>query len=171
LRPPPERRVDLPRPRQPDGGLKVGVVWQGNPKHENDRQRSLPLALLDSLLGLSGVTFYSLQVPAAPLDGNHVLVDLAGLIHDFADTAALVSQLDLVISVDTSVAHLAGALGRPVWLLLPFAPDWRWLLDRGDSPWYPTMRLFRQPVPGDWASVIQEVRAALLERGQSRPRQ
>jgi ADP-heptose:LPS heptosyltransferase len=88
-------------------------------------------------------------------------VDLAPLIGDYADTAALVSQLDLVISVDTSVAHLAGALGRPVWLLLPCAPDWRWLLGRADSPWYPTMRLFRQPQPGDWKAVIDQVEREL----------
>ena len=167
LRPPRERRLGLSNSGKPGGRLKVGIVWQGNPQHENDRQRSLPFGLLESVLSLPGVAFYSLQVPAAPEGarpsaGGESLIDLSGLIHDFADTAALVSQLDLVISVDTSVAHLAGALGRPVWLLLPFAPDWRWLLGRNDSPWYPTARLFRQPAAGDWRSVLQEVREALL---------
>ena len=90
------------------------------------------------------------------------LIDLTQEIKDFADTAALIENLDLVISVDTAVAHLAGALGRPVWTLLPFSPDWRWLADRDDSPWYPTMRLFRQPLPGDWRSVISKIKANLL---------
>jgi ADP-heptose:LPS heptosyltransferase len=98
--------------------------------------------------------FYSLQ-PQPKADD--LVTDLAGLIGDYADTAALLSQLDLIISVDTSVAHLAGALGHPVWLLLPHAPDWRWLAQRSDSPWYPSMRIFRQPVAGDWSSVLKEV--------------
>jgi Flp pilus assembly protein TadD len=114
-----------------------------------------------------GAAFYNLQVaPTAEWAGEaanrDALIGLEHLIHDFADTAALMAQLDLVISVDTSVAHLAGAVGCPVWVLLPFAPDWRWLLERGDNPWYHTMRLFRQPVPGDWTSVVQQVRTALF---------
>lgn len=92
------------------------------------------------------------------------VIDLTGEIRDFADTAALIQNLDLVISIDTAVAHLAGALGKPVWTLLPFVPDWRWLLDREDSPWYPTMRLFRQPSPGDWHSVISRVGEELRRR-------
>jgi ADP-heptose:LPS heptosyltransferase len=101
------------------------------------------------------------------------LFDLTDQLQDFADTAALICNLDLIITVDTAVAHLAGALGRPVWVLLPFAPDWRWLRNRSDSPWYPTMRLFRQPVPGDWAQpieqIVRELKGAIEDRarGQS----
>ena len=91
-------------------------------------------------------------------------------LHDFADTAALTSLMDLVISVDTASLHLAGALGRPAWGLLPFAPDWRWMLDRADSPWYPTMRLFRQPAPGDWPTVIEQVQEALAAMTSTMPR-
>jgi ADP-heptose:LPS heptosyltransferase len=108
-----------------------------------------------------GVRFFSLQIQSpqnAPASLREAgLVDFTDRITDFADTAALVAELDLIISVDTAVAHLAGALGRPVWTLLPFAPDWRWGLDREDTPWYPTMRLFRQPALGDWASVISRM--------------
>src|SRR5204863_3354138 len=120
------------------------------------------LAALAPLLAVEGVSFFSLQkgeragdILASGLAGR--IVDLGPALGDFADTAAAVSCLDLVISVDTAVAHLAGALAKPVWTLLPFAPDWRWLMEREDSPWYPTMRLLRQPVPGDWASVIETV--------------
>jgi hypothetical protein len=124
------------------------------------------LEILQPLLEQPRTTFYSLQVKQAPASRPHGLesrlVDLSPLIHDYADTAALVGQLDLVISVDTSVAHLAGALGSSVWVLLPYAPDWRWLLGRADSPWYPTMRLFRQPQPGDWPAVVRQVEIELL---------
>jgi ADP-heptose:LPS heptosyltransferase len=110
--------------------------------------------------------FFSLQVgkPAGELNSgelSHRIRDLSPLLSDFAETAAALSCMDLVISVDTAVAHLAGSLGKPVWLLLPFAPDWRWLLGRPDSPWYPSMRLFRQKTPGDWGTVVQEMSAAL----------
>ncbi|MGO8698994.1 MAG: tetratricopeptide repeat protein [Limisphaerales bacterium] len=148
------------------GDLKIGLVWAGNPAQKNDWRRSMPFEILRPLLGQAGVTFYSLQVPA-PASGPHPLesrlVDLSPLISDYSDTAALLEQLDLVISVDTSVAHLAGALGRPVWVLLSYAPDWRWLLGRADCPWYPTMRLFRQPQPGDWAAVVSQVESELAE--------
>ena len=149
------------------GDLKIGLVWAGNPSHQNDRHRSIPLKLLQPLLARGGAIFYSLQVPRDPLldslaSGSRCF-DLSLLIHDYSDTAALMSQLDLVISVDTSVIHLAGALGRPVWLLLPYAPDWRWLLGRADSPWYPTMHLFRQPQPGDWTAVVNEVEGKLVD--------
>jgi hypothetical protein len=114
-----------------------------------------------------GLPLYCLQRELRPSDlpAFATLTNVAffgQVIRDFSDTAALIAQLDLVVSVDTAVAHLAGALGKPVWLLLPFAPDWRWLLDRNDSPWYPTMRVFRQSRPGDWKAVISRVREALL---------
>jgi Tfp pilus assembly protein PilF len=168
LQPPARRRVVLPPPRgQQDARLKVGLVWRGNPQHPNDRQRSIPLASLEPLFAVPGVAFYNLQVAPGPQFAGEAasqpaLIPLEGLLRDFADTAALVDQLDLVISVDTSVAHLAGALGQPAWVLLPFAPDWRWLLGREDTPWYPTLRLFRQSAPGDWSAVIQRVRDSLL---------
>jgi Flp pilus assembly protein TadD len=167
LRPPGGRQAPLPAP--PDSQarpFKVGLVWRGNPRHTNDCHRSIPAKLLEPLLALPGVAFYSLQLGASPGDlppepPFNKVIDLSPLIHDFADTALLMKQLDLVISVDTSTVHLAGALGQPAWLLLPCAPDWRWLLGRNDSPWYPSLRLFRQPVPGDWAAVVRDVRAAL----------
>jgi hypothetical protein len=148
--------------------LRVGLVWAGNPGHQNDRNRSLRGVSLAALSEIEGITFYSLQkgykgaAPPTPPAGLK-LVDLTDRIADFSDTAALVSLLDLVITVDTSVAHLAGAMARPVWVLLPKLPDWRWMLDRADSPWYPTMRLFRQGRAGDWGAVVQRVREALEE--------
>jgi hypothetical protein len=153
-------------------GLKVGLVWGGSTHHLNDTLRSIAFRQLEPLLGLGGVTFFSLQIGKAGEDVTSSqyagkVVDLTAQIEDFADTAAIVEQLDLVISVDTAVAHLAGALGKQVWLLLPFAPDWRWLLNREDSPWYPTMRLFRQSRLGDWESVISHVEIDLLKLGDS----
>jgi tetratricopeptide (TPR) repeat protein len=150
----------------PVRGLRVGLAWAGSPTHLGDRFRSIAFSLFEPLLQLEGVHFFSLQwgpesrqVAAA----HGPITDLAPAIDDLADTAALMEQLDLVVAVDTAVVHLAGALGRPVWVMLPFAPDWRWLLDREDSPWYPTMRLFRQPRFGDWAAVVERVGAALVE--------
>ena len=150
------------------GGLKVGLVWAGSPTNKNDRYRSVALAQLAPLAAAPGVTFYSLQKgPAAsqtatPPPGME-LIDLTEDLHDFADTAALISNLDLVISVDTAVVHLAGAMGKPAWVLLAREQDWRWLLTREDTPWYPTLRLFRQRTPGDWPEVIGRVAAALAE--------
>ena len=143
-------------------GLKVGIVWAGHRGHTNDRNRSLSLAALAPLAGVFGVRFFSLQKGDAASESHHPppgmeLTDVGQDLNDFADTAALIANLDLVIAVDTAVVHLAGAMGRPVWTLLPFVPDWRWLLGREDSPWYPTMRLFRQPEAGDWESVIRRV--------------
>jgi tetratricopeptide (TPR) repeat protein len=150
-------------------GLKVGLVWKGNPSHPNDKNRSLPgLETLARLWEVPGVFFVSLQkTPEGPdgseLPGNQPILNMGSALRDFADTAAVIEHLDLVITVDTSVAHLAGALGKPCWVLLPFIrTDWRWLHGRSDSPWYPgIMRLFRQPGPGDWASVMGEVVAEL----------
>ncbi|HSZ55892.1 MAG TPA: tetratricopeptide repeat-containing glycosyltransferase family protein [Tepidisphaeraceae bacterium] len=144
-------------------GLKVGLVWAGSPKHRKDHQRSIPPEELAPLAAVGGVRFISLQKGDASSTRIGLnLVDWTAELTDLADTAALIANLDLVICVDTAVAHLAGALARPVWLLLPFAPDWRWMWDRADSPWYPTMRLFRQSSPGNWAGVIAGVVDALL---------
>jgi tetratricopeptide (TPR) repeat protein len=145
--------------------LRVGLVWSGNPKHVNDHNRSLPLSALAQLLDLDA-TFVSLQKDLRPEDkptllAQTAIVDLTDHLTDFAETAALVSCLDVVITVDTSVAHLAGALGRPTWILLPDWPDYRWLLDRDDSPWYPAVRLFRQTETREYVSVLERVRAEL----------
>ena len=146
----------------PGGALNVGLAWAGNPDHRNDRKRSLSLDQLAPLADVKGVRFFSIQqgkpaqqlrMPPRGMD----LIDAAAELTDFADTAALIARLDLVITVDTAVAHLAGATGRAAWVLLPFSPDWRWLLGRHDSPWYPTLRLFRQDAPGDWETVVTRV--------------
>lgn len=148
-------------------GPKVGLVWAGNPAFRGDKARSpRRLALYQPLAEVPNVQFVSLQKGDAaaqtrdPASGM-ALTDWTGDLGDFADTAALVAHLDLVICSDTAVAHLAGALGKPVWVLLPFVADWRWLLDRADSPWYPTMRLFRQQQAGDWTTLLQSVREHL----------
>ena len=143
--------------------VRVGLAWSGRPTHPDDRNRSIPFRELLPLLKSPGVEFHSLQPGAEPTTGTH-FVRHGEALKDFADTAALIANLDLVISVDTAVAHLAGAMGKPAWLLLPFSGDWRWMLNRSDTPWYPTMRLFRQPRARDWASVVQEVAQALKER-------
>ena len=151
----------------PSGGpIRVGVVWRGNPKHSNDAHRSVNFATFQRLFAAANCEFVCLQVglnetEAAAFAGHSHLVNPTDQIKDFADTAAIIMQLDLVIAVDTSVAHLAGALGKPTWVLLPFSPDWRWMLGRNDSPWYPSVRLFRQPTIGDWDTVISDVCAAL----------
>jgi len=146
-------------------GLRVGLVWSGNPEHKDDQNRSIPLRLLAPLLDLDA-TFVSLQKNPRPADAALLrertdIVDLTAQLTDFVETAALVSCLDIVVTVDTSVAHLAAALGRPTWIMLPYMPDYRWLLDRDDSPWYPTARLFRQDATRDWSGVVDRVRAAL----------
>lgn len=144
------------------GPLRVGLVWAGNPGHKNDRSRSCRLADWDVLGAVPNVALYSLQKGPAEAQIGGVPpawrpVPLGPLLEDFADTAAAMQALDLVIAVDTSSAHLAGALGVPVWTLLPFSPDWRWMLGREDTPWYPGMRLFRQSAPGDWPAVLARV--------------
>lgn len=141
-------------------GLRVGLAWAGNPAYGADRHRSLDPALLLPLADLPGLSLVSLQ-PGAPPPAALGLWDETARLTDYGETAALISALDLVISVDTGVAHLAGALGKTVWLLNRYAPDWRWLLHRADSPWYPTLRQFRQRAPGDWPGVIADIRAAL----------
>jgi tetratricopeptide (TPR) repeat protein len=147
-------------------GARVGLVWAGNPKHGNDPNRSLGLRQMLPLLSGSRARFFSLQRDLRDGDAE-LLRHCPGLIHlgqelaTFAETAAIISLLDLVISVDTSVVHLAGALGKPVWILLPRVPDWRWMLARSDSPWYPSARLFRQSRSGDWSDVIDDVGRAL----------
>ncbi len=166
LTPPAGKRI-LPETSNP-AALKVGVVWAGNAQHKNDRNRSLPLIKLAPLFDLPGIAFFSLQTGPQTDELNRFEhgskpIDLSPQLRDFSDTAAAISDLDLVISVDTSVAHLAGALGKTVWTLLPFAPDWRWLTERQDSPWYPTMRLFRQPAFGDWHAVVADAVRALAE--------
>lgn len=144
--------------------LRVGLVWSGNPKHPNDRNRSVPMQMYLRLLDLDAA-FISLQKDPRPDDKALLeqtdIIDASAHLTDFTETAALINCLDLVITVDTSVAHLAGALGRPTWILLPCLPDWRWLLDRDDSPWYPTVRLFRQDQTRDYGPVIDRVRREL----------
>lgn len=141
-------------------GLKVGLTWAGNPRHKNDRNRSLPVDALGALAGLDNILFFGLQKGCAgpnPLE----TVELLDAASDFRDTAAIVQNLDLIVSVDTSVAHLAGAMGKPVRTLLPFAPDWRWMLDRASTPWYPSMKLYRQTRRQDWTEVLEKLRAEL----------
>ena len=168
--------VPFELPATPRDRLKVGVVWAGNPALQNDLVRSVALNELSPLFSMQTISFFSLQVgPArrqlAMSKDAARIIDLAPRLSDFAKTAAAISRLDLIISVDTAVAHLAGALAKPIWLMLPFAPEWRWLLDRKDSPWYPSMRLFRQPAPDDWASVVtrivDEIRS--IDPGSARP--
>jgi tetratricopeptide (TPR) repeat protein len=142
----------------PPGHLKVGIAWAGNPDHPNDRERSMTLAEVVPLLDVPRTAWFSLQKGAPGAAG---ITTLARFPADMAETAAVMANLDLVISVDTAVAHLAGATARPVWTLLPFVPDWRWMLQRDDTPWYPTMRLFRQPRLHDWPSTIRRVREEL----------
>ena len=150
------------------GSRRVGLVWAGRPTHRNDRNRSVALSGLGAITGLDGVTFVSLQKgPAVTQVGGYFgrvpLVNLGPELADFEDTLAVMDGLDLVLTVDTAVGHLAGAAGKPVWVMLPHAPDWRWLMARADSPWYPTMRLFRAPAPRDWGAVTAEVAAALRD--------
>jgi hypothetical protein len=158
-------------------GFRIGVVWQGNPKFGNDRARSYPLTALAPLARLNGVSLVSLQVENGldqlndvdfpVLDLGNALVRAPGM---FMDAAAVIHNLDLVVTCDSALAHLAGGLGVPVWLGLPHASDWRWLVGRHDSPWYPTMRLFRQPVTGDWATVFERMAGELSEQLGAGPR-
>ena len=146
-------------------GLRVGLVWGGNAHHINDFRRSIDFSRLRPLLDVPGVRWFSLQVGRNASDVAALptgsIVDLSAELTDFAETAGAVMNLDLVIAVDTAVVHLAGALARPAWVMISFTPDWRWMTERDDSPWYPTLRLYRQPQPGDWDSVIDRVAADL----------
>jgi hypothetical protein len=151
--------------REAGSALKVGVAWSGAPGNTQNVRRSLPLAALGPLLDVLGIRWFSLKwqaepptAPDAPYAARLVALPMR---NDFDGIAALVSELDLVISVDTSLAHLAGALGKPVWVLLAYVPDWRWMLGRHDSRWYPTARLFRQRATGDWTEPVREAEAAL----------
>lgn len=151
--------------------LKVGLVWGGNPKHLRDHQRSIPAAMLRPLCNAPGIDFYSLQKGPQAEEARGLrlrAIDLGPELLDYRDTVAVLAELDLVISVDTSVAHAAGALGRPVWLLIPTPPDWRWLLEGNTSGWYPSMRIFRQHSRNEWEPVIQDVVDALKEFARSR---
>ena len=150
-----------------DAGFKIGLVWAGSPTHTNDRERSVPLSRFAPLSKISGCSLYNLQIGDAASqlqDIDWPMRDLTAEIGDYADTAALVTALDLVITVDTSVAHVAGALGKDVWVLLPYAPDWRWQMERTDSPWYPSMTLYRQPERRDWDSVFEALENDLRQQ-------
>ncbi|ETR72808.1 MAG: TPR repeat-containing protein [Candidatus Magnetoglobus multicellularis str. Araruama] len=148
-------------------GFRVGISWAGSPIHKNDKNRSCPLSLFYPLTQMDGVVLFGIQKGPAVNDlknATHMpVIDLSDLIQDFSDTATAIFHMDLIISVDTATAHLAGAMGKPVWMILPHAPDWRWMLDRHDSPWYPSIRLFRQPTPGDFKTVMQTIHQALIQ--------
>jgi ADP-heptose:LPS heptosyltransferase len=166
-------RVAAWRTRLAGAAPRIGLVWSGNPTQRDDAARSMPLAHMLPLQ-TTGASLFALQpqvraADRAVLAATPGIVDLGGALTDFDETAAVLEALDLVISVDTAVGHLAGALGRPTWLLLAAVPDWRWMLDREDSPWYPTARLFRQSARGDWKSVVRRVcegLAAMARGGQ-----
>lgn len=148
------------------GKLRVGIAWAGRTTHANDKNRSMNLGQWQPLLNVPGVSFVSLQkeIPEcdiAAMATNNKILSLGSELNDFSDTAALIQVLDLVISVDTSVVHLAGALGKPAWVLLPYVPDWRWLYNREDSPWYPSLRLFRQNAPHDWRDPVERAAVEL----------
>jgi len=148
----------------PSNGLRIGLSWAGSPTNKRDGLRSINLSLLAPLLSIKDTHFFSLQIGPAKehLAGfTTEISDLQNPPGSMADTAAKIMHLDLVISVDTAVAHLAATLGKPVWILLPCVPDWRWLLNREDSPWYPSARLFRQAKPSDWQTVVQRLATAL----------
>jgi ADP-heptose:LPS heptosyltransferase len=152
----------------PPGAKRIGLAWTGRPTHPNDRRRSMPLAQLATLADAGPAAFVSLQkpVPARDLEAIPLfpgMTNIADDLTDFGETAAVIENLDLVVTVDTSMGHLAGALGRPVWILIPKAADWRWMLDRDDSPWYPTVRLFRQEKPGAWDLPLGNLRNALAQ--------
>jgi Flp pilus assembly protein TadD len=145
-------------------GARIAIVWAGAAGHPNDHNRSLPLHRLAPLFDASGAEWFSLQVgPASEQLAPSNVRSLAPDLSDYAETAAALQHMDLVITVDTSVAHLAGTLGIPTWVMIPFAPDWRWMRDRTDSPWYPSMKLYRQQTPGDWETVLKTINTDLMD--------
>jgi hypothetical protein len=149
----------------PASGPRIGLVWSGSAASQT--RSAIPAAALEPLLRRPGIEFHCLQKEIraddrAWLGRNGLVTTHEAMLRDFSVTAALIEAMDLVISIDTAVAHLAGALAKQVWIMLPFNPDWRWMLGRDDSPWYPTARLFRQPAPGDWDAVVSAITAALL---------
>ncbi len=172
--------IEATRHRIPGAGLKVGLCWQGNRTYKHDASRSIPLQELFPLFDISGITFFSLQKGEGSEDlqllpSKYEVLDLGACLDNggdaFVETAAAMYHLDLVISSDTAIPHLAGALGIPVWVILAHTPEWRWMFDRDDSPWYPTMKLFRQRAPGDWKGVIKSVGDKLCSLTQREPRQ
>jgi hypothetical protein len=157
-----EKWLQFPDSTPGDGGLRIGIAWAGNPRYKADRMRSTNIETLLPLLRNSGITWISLQKgPAAEqlstLPGDVFVWDGSSNDRDMAETAALAATLDLVITTDTSIAHLAGAMGKPVWILLPYLSDWRWMQKIETTPWYPTARLFRQRAPGDWVGLLDRV--------------
>jgi tetratricopeptide (TPR) repeat protein len=149
-------------------GLHIGLIWSGNPIHPRNTKRNIPVDQLSSLGSLTGFNWYSLQMNPRQasmqvLKNTLGIKNWAEVFYDFADTAGAIDALDLVISVDTAVAHLSGAMGKPTWVLLPYFPDWRWMMAREDSPWYPGMKLVRQQAPGDWKSVTSRLFSALMQ--------
>jgi tetratricopeptide (TPR) repeat protein len=162
----PVARIAAWAPRLPADGMRIGIAWSGHPDNTRDHERSIPFARLAPLIGIAGTRFVSLQKDVRAADADNFrrcdsVIDLRTELHDFADTAAVIAQLDLVISVDTAVAHLAGAMRKPLWVLLPRVPDFRWLLDRTTSPWYPSARLFRKGQVDTWDAVIASVATEL----------
>ena len=152
----------------PRGYRRIGLVWAGRPDHGNDFNRSIALQKLGALAAVEGIALLSVQMgPGRDQIGRHFgrapLIDLGGEIRDFTDTMGILAHVDRLVTVDTGVAHLAGSMGKPVSILLPFAPDWRWLRDRTDTPWYPTVTLHRQDAPGDWDSAIAKLLLTLAE--------
>jgi hypothetical protein len=167
--------LPMPTPDAPRESemFRVGMAWAGSLDHKQDRWRSTSLDLWADLFRVEQVYFHSLQLGPRVLDlklSEYPINDLSHLIHDYGDTARQLAKLDLVICVDTSVAHLAGAMGKPCWLLLPFSADWRWLMNREDSPWYDSIRIFRQEKEGEWEPVFKRVKAALIETISGSPR-
>jgi hypothetical protein len=163
---PPHEKTAYWQERLSTGTLNVGLVWAGRPEHANDKNRSCPLDILKPLFDLGHIRYYGLQKgPAGQsaewADISPNFINLGTELQNFADTAGLLANLDLLITVDTSAAHLAGAMGRPVWLMVPYIPDWRWGLHGSTSSWYPTMTLFRQRRPKDWDPVVDSMQRGL----------